>query len=181
MKGRVLVVALEENFRSGIRAHLHREGYRVFEAADQAEAVGVLDHEGVDVVVWHALPEDGCGWFLMDHVRTLSPAPPVILLVAKGQLQHGIEGMKRGAFDDLLIPFAWENLQEKIAAAVEANRRAATKKKTLRQRWEDFMVAAAFAEAGAVDEARRVLTDDDKDGSPPKASPSKKGRGWKRR
>lgn len=174
MKGRVLVVALEHNFRSGIRAHLDRAGYRVLEAADQAEAVGVLDREGVDVVVWHTVPEDGCGWFLMDHVRTLSPTPPVILLVAKGQLQHGIEGMKRGAFDDLLIPFAWEDLHAKIATAVQVGRRAAKKKKTLRQRWEDFMVAAAFAEAGAMDEARRVLEDEAKGGSSRKASASKK-------
>lgn len=157
MKGRVLVVAPEESFRSGIRAHLHKGGYQVITAADQAEAVGLLDHKGADVVVWHCVPDDGCGWILMDHVRTLSSAPPVILLVPRGQLHHGIEGMKRGAFDDLLIPFAWEDLREKVALAMQAGRKVVKKRKSLRQRWEDFMVAAAFAEAGAPEEARRVL------------------------
>ncbi len=141
MKGTVLVVALEEDFRSGIKAHLHKRGYRVLGAADQAEAVGLLDRSGVDVVVWHCLPGDGCGWILMDHVRTLSPAPPVILLVSKGQVQHGIEGMKRGAFDDLLIPFAWENLEEKVEAAMEAGRKAGKKGRSLRP-WEEDLTGA---------------------------------------
>jgi len=176
MKGRVLVVAAEETFRSGLRAHLQKRGYLVLTAADQAEAVGLLDHPGAEVVVWHCVPDDGCGWILMDHVRTLTTAPPVILLVPKGQLHHGIEGMKRGAFDDLLIPFAWENLEEKVALALEAVRKTAKKKKTLRQRWEDFMVAAAFAEAGAPEEARRVLGEEQLGDAQKKGSERKRTR-----
>lgn len=157
MKGWVLVVTPDEGFRAGITARLRQDGYGVVDAADQSEAMGILDHERVDVVVWHCAPNDGWGWILLDHVRGLPQAPPVILLVPKGQVHHGIEGMRRGAFDDLLIPFAWESLQEKVAAALQAAPKAAKKKKTLRQRWEDFMVAAAFAEAGDPDEARRLI------------------------
>ncbi|MEJ5347302.1 MAG: response regulator [Desulfosoma sp.] len=141
MKGTVLVVALEEDFRSGIKVHLQKRGYRVLGAADQAEAVGLLDLSDVDVVVWHCFSGDRCGWILMDHVRTLSPAPPVILLVPKGQVQHGIEGMKRGAFDDLLIPFAWENLEETVEAAIKAGRKAVKNRKSLRP-WEKDSTAA---------------------------------------
>ncbi len=157
MKSCVLVVAPDEAFRAGITARLRQDGYRVMDVADQAEAMGLLDHERVDAVVWHCVQNDGWGWILLDHVRGLPQAPPVILLVPKGQVHHGIEGMRRGAFDDLLIPFAWESLREKVAAAIQASTKAAKKKKTLRQRWEDLMVAAAFAEAGAPEEARRLM------------------------
>jgi len=177
MKGCVLVVAPDEGFRAGITARLRQDGYRVVDAADQAEAMGLLDQERVDAVVWHCAQNDGWGWILLDHVGGLPEAPPVILLVPKGQVQHGIEGMRRGAFDDLLIPFAWESLQEKVAAALRATPKAAKKKKTLRQRWEDFMVAAAFAEAGAPDEARRLMEASRfKDGKTP-GSGKKRGKG----
>ena len=177
MKGCVLVVAPDEGFRAGITARLRQDGYRVVDATDQAEAMGLLDQERVDAVVWHCAQNDGWGWILLDHVRGLPEAPPVILLVPKGQVQHGIEGMRRGAFDDLLIPFAWESLQEKVADALRATPKAAKKKKTLRQRWEDFMVAAAFAEAGAPDEERRLMEASRfKDGKTP-GSGKKRGKG----
>ncbi|MEJ5364919.1 MAG: response regulator [Desulfosoma sp.] len=177
MKGCVLVVAPDEGFRAGITARLRQDGYRVVDAADQAEAMGLLDHERVDVVVWHCAQNDGWGWILLDHVRGLPGAPPVILLVPKGQVQHGIEGMRRGAFDDLLVPFAWESLQEKVAAAMRSAPKAAKKKKTLRQRWEDFMVAAAFAEAGASDEARRLIKGSGSNTAEATRSEKKRGKG----
>lgn len=157
MKGCVLVVASEEGFRMGITARLRQDGYRVVGAADQAEAMGLLDSQPVDVVVWHCVAKDGWGWILLDHTRSLSQPPPVILLVPKGQVQHGIEAMRRGAFDDLLIPFAWENLEEKVAAGVRAARTAAKKKKACRRRWAEDEATGSVAEGGASEKAQRLV------------------------
>ncbi len=155
MKGCVLVVASEEGFRAGLTARLRQDGYRVVDAADQVEAMGLLDAQPVDAVVWHCVANDGWGWILLDHVRGLPQPPPVILLVPKGQVEHGIEGMRRGAFDDLLIPFAWESLKEKVAAALRAARTAAKKKKTGRPSGEEAAAAEASAEAASPEEGRR--------------------------
>ncbi len=155
MKGCVLVVASEEGFRAGLTARLRQDGYRVVDAADQVEAMGLLDAQPVDAVVWHCVANDGWGWILLDHVRGLPQPPPVILLVPKGQVEHGIEGMRRGAFDDLLIPFAWESLKEKVAAALRAARTAAKKKKTGRPSGEEAAAAEASAEAASPEKGRR--------------------------
>ncbi|MBC7360043.1 MAG: response regulator [Desulfacinum sp.] len=159
MAVRLLVVEEDERFRGSLCAWLRRRGYGVLEADGQQEALGLLEAEPVDVVLLGCREDSGQGWVLLDQTRAMDV--PVILLVPKGRVQLSMEGMRRGAFDDLFVPFDWQALEDRIRAAGAARREPRRPRKSLKQRWEDLMVAAAFAEAGAPDVARRMLKKED--------------------
>ncbi len=150
------MIAGEEGFRLEIKAHLEGKGYSVFVVGDQVEAIGLLDSTSFEVILWRLVPEDEYKWILMDYLGALSMGPKVILMVEKGQLSQSIEGMRRGAFDEVFTPFAWESLEEKIEQAIEAVQKA-KKGREDGEWWKDILAGSVLGEARPAEEIEQVL------------------------
>ncbi|QCQ21530.1 response regulator [Desulfoglaeba alkanexedens] len=111
------LVLYEEDgpFRMNLANYLRRNGLQVTEADNALEA---LDAAGDAQVVLIGLKEDGAeGLALLERIKERRPRAAVILLVPSGQAALSIEGMKRGAFDDLMIPFDLSLLLRKVIEA----------------------------------------------------------------
>lgn len=65
--------------------------------------------------------------------------------------------MKLGAFDDFFVPVDIDSLTRRVIDAFHQKRKGESTKKSLRQRYQDAMIAAAFAKVGEADTTLQFL------------------------
>ncbi len=115
MSPNILVVEDDSDLAEAIADTLGLAGYRVSLAADGGEALQVLEHETVDMVLSDVQmrPMDGRTLLrkLHDRFRDL----PVLLMTAYGSVEQAVEAMKLGAVDYLAKPFEVESLLQKVS------------------------------------------------------------------
>jgi DNA-binding NtrC family response regulator len=121
---RVLLVDADAVFRRGLSERLRLEGAGVFEAADEAEARGLVMSRGIDVALLGARGGTQRGLPLLRFIKEARPLIEVILMTPSDDhsLYVSIEAMKLGAFDDLLIPFDIRTLFDRVRAAARRKR-----------------------------------------------------------
>ena len=99
---RLLVIDDEDDVRGAIARRLQREGYRVDQAAGQAEGIEAINsaEPPYDLIITDMVMEDP-----QSGVKTLEAAlsrdifSEVIVLTAYGNVANAVECMRRGAFD----------------------------------------------------------------------------------
>ena len=116
----VLVVDDEANLRKVLSAHLRREGFAVVTAENGVEALDLMEHQPVDVVLTdlRMAPMDGLA--LLERVQHRHPGRPVVMLTAHGTVDTAVNAMKLGAFDYLTKPFDKDELRVVIRKAAAA-------------------------------------------------------------
>ncbi|MCL6515191.1 MAG: response regulator transcription factor [Alicyclobacillus sp.] len=117
----VLVVDDEQHIRELIRLTLVREGYDVIEAKDGHGAVEILEQQVVHLIVIDIMMPKMDGWELCAYVREHWDIP-VLMLTALGETQHKVRGLRLGADDYLVKPFAPEELVARIDALLRRYR-----------------------------------------------------------
>jgi DNA-binding NtrC family response regulator len=171
----LLVIESDPSFRQSLCRRLDAVPIHVFESDGDAGLKKKIKKHKIDVVLLSlgGLKEEGLA--LLRQIKKLNPLTEVILLNGGAQVSLSIEGMKLGAFDDFFVPFDIKKLVDRIKEAYRRKARQEGKKKSLFQRYQDAMMAAAFAEAGEPDTAIGFIED------PPSPSSSEKERGEKHR
>jgi DNA-binding NtrC family response regulator len=119
---KLLIIETDDLFRKHIAERLRLESCRVFEACEEAEAMKVFQRKDLDVVLLGLKGFKKKGLALLKTIRELRPTTEVILMIPPEDFTLSLEGMKLGAFDDLLIPFDLETLLKRIAAACQKRR-----------------------------------------------------------
>lgn len=111
----LLVVDDDERIRSLLQKFLMRNGFLVTAARDAAHARRVLSGLDFDLIVLDVMMPGEDGLSLCRSLReTLST--PIMLLTAKGETDHRIEGLEAGADDYLPKPFEPKELLLRINA-----------------------------------------------------------------
>ena len=122
--GRVLIVDDGEMNRKVLRAALEREGHAIEQAANGREALGLLAHRSVDVVLLDlVMPE-------MDGYETLAAIKaddalrhlPVIVISGVDELDSVVRCIEMGAADYLPKPFNASLLRARINASLAGKR-----------------------------------------------------------
>ena len=124
---RVLIVDTDENFCQNVSQRLLIEKYQVLVTVDVMEAKKIVQKEKIDVVLLGLKGLEQRGLSLLASIKRMRPSTEVILMLPAGHLSLSIEGMRLGAFDDLLMPFDIETLLSRIKAADQHRQ---TRKKT---------------------------------------------------
>src|SRR6187200_1259908 len=120
--GRILVADDHDSLRRGIVRALTDAHHDVDEAANGNIAIEKL-HEGAYDVVLSDLKMGGSdGMDVLRTAKTLHPSCAVILMTAFGSVNTAVEAMKIGAFDYVQKPFEIEEMEVKIAKALEHKR-----------------------------------------------------------
>jgi two-component system, NtrC family, response regulator AtoC len=120
--GRILVADDHDSLRRGIVRALSEAQHEVDEAPNGNVAIERL-HEGQYDVVLSDLKMGGSdGMDVLRTAKTLQPNTAVILMTAFGSIHTAVEAMKIGAFDYVQKPFEIEEMELKIAKAIEHRR-----------------------------------------------------------
>ncbi len=101
----VLVADDEPNLRRVLSAQLTRDGFDVLVAEDGEQALEMLQHHHVDVLVTDLKMPRMDGMTLLARMTAERPELPVVVITAHGTVDTAVEALKLGAFDYVTKPF----------------------------------------------------------------------------
>ncbi len=112
---RVLIAEDDLRMRAMIRRGLGYAGFEVLEASDGQEALQIAAREEPDLVVLDVAMPKLDGHAVCRQLRRTSNVP-ILMLTARGELSDRISGLREGADDYLIKPFAFQELVARLEA-----------------------------------------------------------------
>ena len=156
----VLMIGEDSNFMGTLSERIRSNGVEVKFAQTGLEALAILGRDDIDVVVINVSDLGIDGIRILDSIKKTRNFAEFITLTSPSSIHWSIEGMKRGAFADLLIPFDLEDLLAKLReAGAKKNSEKVKRKRLIRKRLEDLMVSATLAESGDFKGAKEILNE----------------------
>jgi two-component system response regulator HydG len=119
---RILVADDHDSLRRGVVRALKEAGHEVDEASNGNQAIELLHKGQFDVVLSDLKMGGSDGLDVLRTAKALHPAASVILMTGFGSVQTAVEAMKIGAFDFVQKPFEIEEMELRIAKALEHRR-----------------------------------------------------------
>ncbi len=104
-KYRILVVEDDKEIREGIEIYLKNQGYEVFQAANGAEGLKVIEREEIHLAIVDIMMPVMDGVTMLMKLRAQDQDFPVIMLSAKSEEVDKIMGLNMGADDYVTKPF----------------------------------------------------------------------------
>ncbi len=119
---RILVADDHDSLRRGIARALREAGHCVDEASDGNAAIELLHREQFEVVLSDLKMGGSDGLEVLRTAKALQPTAAIVLMTGFGSVQTAVEAMKIGAFDFVQKPFEIEEMELRIAKALEHRR-----------------------------------------------------------
>ena len=113
---RVLFVEDSKIMRSTVRRALRHAGYAVDTAADGEEGLALVELYNYDALVLDVMLPKLDGLELLRRLRAAGKTTHVILLTARDTVDDRVEGLRQGADDYLVKPFALAELIARVGA-----------------------------------------------------------------
>ncbi|UAC49879.1 response regulator transcription factor [Bacillus aquiflavi] len=113
----VLIVDDEEDMRHLLQMYLENSGFHCFHSANGEQALQVLNHKNIDLVILDIMMPGEDGFQVCDKIRQKSPVP-VIFFSAKGEEWDKVKGLQLGADDYIVKPFSPGELIARINAVL---------------------------------------------------------------
>jgi two-component system response regulator MprA len=118
---RLLLVDDDPRVRSAVGRRLGFEGFTVDLASDGAEAIERCGAVPPDLVILDVMLPEMDGLEVARRLRQLSPVP-ILMLTARDAVADRVAGLRSGADDYLVKPFAFEELLARIEALLRRTR-----------------------------------------------------------
>jgi DNA-binding NtrC family response regulator len=118
MKYNILVVDDEKNIREGLGKVLEIDGYKVLLASDGRQAIEVLQHGDIDLVITDLKMPNLSGDELLRWTAGEFATLPVIVLTGHGTIENAVQAMKEGAYDYLTKPVNMDRLSLLVQRAL---------------------------------------------------------------
>jgi DNA-binding response OmpR family regulator len=113
---RILVVEDEAVAAAVVAKGLRERAYAVDVAADGNDALEQFSINDYDLVILDVLLPGINGLDLCRQIRATGSTVPVLMLTARGELEHRVDGLDAGADDYLLKPYDFPELLARIRA-----------------------------------------------------------------
>lgn len=108
----VLIVDDEKAIADLIGMTLENLGYRCVKAYSGEEAADCIDREPFDLILLDVMLPGIDGFHLMDYIAPLGT--PVIFITARASTDDCVRGLRLGAYDYIIKPFAPEELLARV-------------------------------------------------------------------
>ncbi len=123
VKGRAARVVVADRCpraRAELASWLRDEGHAVHEAEDGAAVLELARTEHLDAAILAVDLPDRSGLDVLAHLAQLDPAPAVLLVADRTDVQTAVSALRRGAADILERPLCEEHLREILGRSVPA-------------------------------------------------------------
>ena len=112
----MLLVEDSERLRKSVGAALRKSGYAVDAAIDGEEGLWLAQSERYDAIVLDIMLPKRDGLSVVEELRRGGSAVHVLLLTARDTVDDRVRGLRAGADDYLVKPFALEELLARVQA-----------------------------------------------------------------
>jgi two-component system OmpR family response regulator len=126
---RLLIVDDDPKFRSYISGGLKESGSECETAADGEAAMKLLEDPGrppFDLILLDVMMPVQNGWELLHELRAHGRETPVIFVTARDAVEERVKGLKLGADDYIIKPFAFDELLARIDAVIRRRKTMAS-------------------------------------------------------
>ena len=113
----ILVVDDEKDFVEMLSLRLQEVGEKVSTAYSGKECLETLEKTNIDVVILDIKMPGMDGMETLREIKKRFPIIEVIMLTGHGSTETAVEGMKLGAFDYLMKPADFDDLDAKLEGA----------------------------------------------------------------
>jgi len=100
----------------------HLPEYETVTARTAADGLALLSSRKPDVVILDVKLPDSTGLQTFDRIKQIDARVPVLLITGHGTTELAIQAMKRGAFDYLPKPLAYDQLRDLVGRAAQVSR-----------------------------------------------------------
>jgi DNA-binding response OmpR family regulator len=121
---RIVVIEDDPGIVDFVTRGLTAAGLEVVSAGDGEAGEALALGERVDLVVLDLMLPRRSGTEVLRALSDNRPGLPVIVLTARGELRDRVEGLRAGAVDYMVKPFALAELEARIQAQLRAARQA---------------------------------------------------------
>ena len=119
---RTLIVDDEETYAQSLKRLLGRRGVQADVAGTFADGLERARKKRYDLVILDYMLPDGNGLDLIPAMRTLRPAPTVLMMTAFGTIENAVEAMRRGASDYVTKSTELPRIVERVVDAEKVAR-----------------------------------------------------------
>jgi two-component system alkaline phosphatase synthesis response regulator PhoP len=124
VRKRILLVEDEPGLRLTLSGRLTSEGHVVEQAIDAATALARASSEPFDLLVLDVMLPDRSGFEVCRDLRQRGVQTPILMLTARGQVEDRVLGLRLGADDYLVKPFAMSELLARVEARLRREKPA---------------------------------------------------------
>jgi two-component system, NtrC family, response regulator len=114
----ILIVDDEKNYTRVLSAVLEEEGFETLSANSGAEALDILRHSDVDLILTDMKMSSMDGIALLEKIKETDPDLPVVMMTAHGTVEKAVEAMQKGAYSFIQKPFDNQQLLIYIHKAI---------------------------------------------------------------
>ncbi len=118
MRPVVLIVDDDAGLRESFRLILE-DGYELVEAADGRQALEIVRHREIDLVLLDIRLPEMDGIEVLERIKAMDEQVEVVLVTAVKTVRTAVAAMKLGAFDYLTKPFEEDDLLAVVRRALE--------------------------------------------------------------
>lgn len=115
----ILIVDDDRNIRRVLAASLESANHHVTVAENAEQALELFSQVQPAVVVTDVRMNGMGGLKLLESIKQLNPALPVVMMTAYGSIPDAVEAMRHGAYDYITKPFTAEHIRRVITRALE--------------------------------------------------------------
>lgn len=145
----ILVVEDDKNTRKLITTILKNYGYTTLEATNGVEALEILEHNHVDLMVLDVMMPQMDGYELAETIRGSGSQMPMLMLSAKSNVTDIKQGFVVGIDDYMTKPFDFEELLLRIKALLRRSKIVAENKLVIGKITLDYNSYSVVTDDGA--------------------------------
>ena len=154
---RILIVEDDPDGRRSVVEAIEDAGFTVQAAATGQAGVEAMRAGGFDAVLSDLVLPDIDGIEVLARIQALDASVPVIIMTAYGSVESSVRALKGGAYDYITKPLDLDDLQSKVARAVETHRLRREVVTLRRSLNEKFSSKAVVAQSPAMQEIMRQV------------------------
>lgn len=120
----ILLVDDEPDLLTGLKRSFSKRlpGISVLTAAGGKEALEVLNHEKIALVLMDIMMGDTNGLEILDRIHSIEPELTVIMMTGYGTIELAVDAIRRGAWDFITKPLDLDHLSRLLSKGLERSR-----------------------------------------------------------